>query len=183
MLFHFRFEWVFFISLQWLCCLMGSKSFTVHSHLITISIRHCGPRLSAAARDKLRNHFVQIRAETRRQEMERSERSAIPITVRQLEALVRLSESLAKMALQPFVGEHHVDEAIRLFKVDPLPPPRLLFCCLFILLPYIFALFVLIRVHGVRCFLPFFLILCNRIHHISHFLIFSSPALFDSVSF
>ncbi len=47
--------------------------------------------------------------------------SAIPITVRQLEALVRISEALAKMALQPFVSEQHVDEAIRLFKVPCLP--------------------------------------------------------------
>ncbi len=60
---------------------------------------------------------MQIRAETRKQEESREQRSAIPITVRQLEALVRVSESLAKMSLQPFVSEQHVDEAIRLFKV------------------------------------------------------------------
>lgn len=43
-------------------------------------------------------------------------RSSIPITVRQLEAIIRISESLAKMSLSPFANEQHVDEAIRLFK-------------------------------------------------------------------
>lgn len=42
-------------------------------------------------------------------------KTAIPITVRQLEAIVRISESLAKMTLSPFATETHVDEAIRLF--------------------------------------------------------------------
>ena len=37
--------------------------------------------------------------------------------MRQLEALVRLSESLAKMRMAPFASEQDVDEAIRLFKV------------------------------------------------------------------
>ncbi len=34
---------------------------------------------------------------------------------RQLEAIVRISESLAKMTLSPHATEEHVDEAIRLF--------------------------------------------------------------------
>ncbi len=34
----------------------------------------------------------------------------------QLEALVRISESLAKMTLSPTVQLHHVEESIRLFK-------------------------------------------------------------------
>jgi DNA replication licensing factor MCM5 len=38
--------------------------------------------------------------------------------VRQLEALVRLSESLAKMELKAEVEPRHVEEAIRLFKVS-----------------------------------------------------------------
>ena len=37
--------------------------------------------------------------------------------MRQLEALVRVSEALAKMKLQQFATEEDVDEAIRLFKV------------------------------------------------------------------
>ena len=34
----------------------------------------------------------------------------------QLEAIIRISESIAKIALQPTVQLHHVEEAIRLFK-------------------------------------------------------------------
>lgn len=34
----------------------------------------------------------------------------------QLEAIIRISESLAKMTLSPIVQNHHVEEAIRLFK-------------------------------------------------------------------
>ena len=39
---------------------------------------------------------------------------------RQLEAIIRISESLAKMALLPFAMESHVDEALRLFQVSTL---------------------------------------------------------------
>ena len=44
--------------------------------------------------------------------------SAIPITVRQLEALVRVAESLAKMQLRAEVTVDHVREALRLFSVS-----------------------------------------------------------------
>lgn len=49
---------------------------------------------------------------------EGEKRLAIPITVRQLEAIIRISESLAKMRLLPFATETHVDEALRLFRVS-----------------------------------------------------------------
>lgn len=45
---------------------------------------------------------------------------AIPITIRQLEALVRLSEALAKMRLSAEVSVADVQEALRLFKVSTL---------------------------------------------------------------
>lgn len=41
-------------------------------------------------------------------------------TCRQLEAIVRISESLAKMRLEPFATESDVDEALRLFQVSTL---------------------------------------------------------------
>ena len=44
----------------------------------------------------------------------------MPITVRQLEAIVRISEALAKMSLNVEVLAEHVNEAIRLFKVSTL---------------------------------------------------------------
>lgn len=48
-------------------------------------------------------------------ELEANSRSSIPITVRQLEAIVRITEALAKLTLSPVATEAHVDEAIRLF--------------------------------------------------------------------
>mmetsp|Transcript_847 Transcript_847/g.1243 ORF Transcript_847/g.1243 Transcript_847/m.1243 type:complete len:143 (-) Transcript_847:114-542(-) len=42
----------------------------------------------------------------------------VPITVRQLEALIRLSESLAKMRLSSKVLKQDVEEALRLFQVS-----------------------------------------------------------------
>ena len=72
----------------------------------------CAPRLSPTAANMLRNHFVNVRS------AQGSGKSPIPITVRQLEAIVRIAESLAKMALQPIASELHVQEAIRLFNVS-----------------------------------------------------------------
>jgi DNA replication licensing factor MCM5 len=44
----------------------------------------------------------------------------VPITIRQLEAIIRLSESLAKMRLSPEATVQDVEEALRLFKVSTL---------------------------------------------------------------
>ena len=82
--------------------------------------RTCGPRLSAESADKLRNRYVMMRGSARQHERETSKRTSIPITVRQLEAVIRISESLAKMCLQPFALESDVDEALRLFQVSTL---------------------------------------------------------------
>jgi DNA replication licensing factor MCM5 len=76
--------------------------------------------LSALAAEKLKKQYVVMRNGNREHEHEIQRRSAIPITVRQLEAIIRISESLAKMQLQPFVTETHVDEALRLFRVSTL---------------------------------------------------------------
>ncbi|EIN13640.1 MCM-domain-containing protein [Punctularia strigosozonata HHB-11173 SS5] len=76
----------------------------------------CAPRLSAEAQEMLSSHFVALRKQVQQVERDNDERSSIPITVRQLEAIIRISESLAKMTLTPVVQNHHVDEAIRLFK-------------------------------------------------------------------
>ncbi|KAH0547789.1 minichromosome maintenance protein 5 [Glutinoglossum americanum] len=75
----------------------------------------CAPRLSAEAAEKLSSHFVSIRRQVHHAEVEANARSSIPITVRQLEAIVRITESLAKLSLSPIATEDHVDEAIRLF--------------------------------------------------------------------
>lgn len=75
----------------------------------------CAPRLSAEAAEKLSSHFVSIRRQVAQAEASANQRSSIPITVRQLESLVRIAESLAKLTLSPIANESHVDEAIRLF--------------------------------------------------------------------
>lgn len=80
----------------------------------------CGPRLSAAAAEKLKNRYVLMRNGAAVHERETGQKTTIPITVRQLEAVIRISESLAKMRLAPFATEADVDEAIRLFQVSTL---------------------------------------------------------------
>ena len=52
-------------------------------------------------------------------------RSSIPITVRQLEAIIRITEALAKLALSPVATEAHVDEAIRLFLASTMDAVKL----------------------------------------------------------
>jgi len=80
----------------------------------------CKPRLSEEAGDILSSSYVKIRDDVRKRCMEAGgqAQAAIPITVRQLEALVRVSESLAKMRLDPRVQSEDIAEALRLFKVS-----------------------------------------------------------------
>ncbi|XP_074650291.1 DNA replication licensing factor mcm5-like [Tubulanus polymorphus] len=80
----------------------------------------CGPRLSEAAAGKLKNRYVLMRNGAGEHEKETGKRTAIPITVRQLEAIIRMSESLAKMRMAPFALESDVEEALRLFQVSTL---------------------------------------------------------------
>ena len=68
------------------------------------------------AAEKLKNKYVLMRNSNRELEEDGDKRLAIPITVRQLEAIVRISESLAKMEMKPFATDAHVDEAIRIFQ-------------------------------------------------------------------
>ena len=84
--------------------------------MLTGLCSRCAPRLSAEASEKLSSHFVALRKQVQQVERDNNERSSIPITVRQLEAIIRISEALAKVTLAKHVAEHHVDEAIRLFK-------------------------------------------------------------------
>jgi DNA replication licensing factor MCM5 len=88
----------------------------------------CSPRLSDDAGQVLASSYVKIRDQVRRNAIDAAGDSegssdggapaAIPITVRQLEALVRLSESLAKMRLDSEVRPEDVTEALRLFQVS-----------------------------------------------------------------
>lgn len=80
---------------------------------------HCKPRLSKAAAEALQNRYVKMRSMMAQKKKEVG-RTVIPITVRQLEAIIRLSESLAKMELVDQVNVDHVKEALRLFQVSTL---------------------------------------------------------------
>jgi DNA replication licensing factor MCM5 len=74
----------------------------------------CDPRITPEAAETLKNHYVSIR------QAMKQEKATIPITVRQLEAIIRISESLSKMELRDDVDVGHVEEALRLFTVSTL---------------------------------------------------------------
>lgn len=85
------------------------------------------PRLNEGAARMLRDEYVRIRKDVRKHRKAKDQRTAgsdeveaeaIPITVRQLEAVVRIAESLARMELRDVANEDHVRKAIRLFKVS-----------------------------------------------------------------
>ncbi|CCI46353.1 unnamed protein product [Albugo candida] len=88
---------------------------------ITYCRARCSPRLSPVATQALQDFYVTVRDDIRQR---RASENTIPVTVRQLEALVRISESLAKMKLQRDVTEAHVREAIRLFTVSTMNAAR-----------------------------------------------------------
>ncbi|XP_055324079.1 DNA replication licensing factor Mcm5 [Sitodiplosis mosellana] len=98
----------------------GEIDLTTFKKFIHYCRTSCGPRLSAEAGEKLKSRYVLMRSGTHQHEKQTDKRLAIPITVRQLEAIIRISESLAKMQLQPFATEVHVNEALRLFQVSTL---------------------------------------------------------------
>ncbi|XP_024920248.1 DNA replication licensing factor mcm5 [Cynoglossus semilaevis] len=98
----------------------GEIPLATYKKYIAYARAKCGPRLSVAAAEKLKNRYVVMRSGAREHERETDRRPSIPITVRQLEAVVRIAESLAKMKLQAVAGEEEVDEALRLFQVSTL---------------------------------------------------------------
>ncbi|KAM4652511.1 DNA replication licensing factor MCM5 [Discoglossus pictus] len=98
----------------------GEVDLSTLKKYIAYSRAKCGPRLSAEAAEKLKNRYILMRSGAREHERESEKRSSIPITVRQLEAIVRISESLSKMKLQPFATDSDVAEALRLFQVSTL---------------------------------------------------------------
>lgn len=90
---------------------------------IEYSKSQCSPRLSDSAAQLLQSNYVKIRQQMRQQNDENGG-SPIPITVRQLEAIIRISESLARMQLSAVATEEHVTEALRLFHVSTLDAAR-----------------------------------------------------------
>uniref|UniRef100_A0A0N4ZMC6 DNA replication licensing factor MCM5 n=1 Tax=Parastrongyloides trichosuri TaxID=131310 RepID=A0A0N4ZMC6_PARTI len=94
----------------------GELSLDLLKRFIAYARSTCAPRLTDKAKDKLVTNYITMRNPVN--DNGKASKSAIPITVRQLEAVIRMSESLAKMELKPFVEEKHVDEAMRLFRVS-----------------------------------------------------------------
>ena len=107
----------------------------------------CAPRLGEEAAALLSGQYVHIRNRVRETLAEKPGSSAVwnlflrfcilshvslyllqavPITIRQLEALVRLSEALAKMRMSAEVSVADVQEALRLFKVSTLAASQVL---------------------------------------------------------
>jgi len=82
----------------------------------------CSPRLTPEAAELLKNSYVSIRQELRQATIESDAKGEapppVPITVRQLEAIIRLAEALAKMSLSSVANEQHALEALRLFRVS-----------------------------------------------------------------
>ena len=83
----------------------------------------CSPRLVPKSAKLLEDQYVRYRQEMR-ERAKKGGAPAVPITVRQLEAITRVSESLAKMCLQSKVSEEHVQEALRLFEVSTIDAAR-----------------------------------------------------------
>lgn len=86
---------------------------------VTYCRERCAPRLNDEAAALLSGQYVHIRNAVRLSLLGKpGESQVVPITIRQLEALVRLSESLAKMRLSAEATVSDVEEALRLFKVS-----------------------------------------------------------------
>lgn len=102
----------------------GELTLNTLKKFIAFAKSRCGPRLSPEAATLLRDAYVEMRNGKKQHQPEGdvlpAKKSSIPITVRQLEAIVRISESLAKMELKPFVDKDHVRESLRLFTVSTL---------------------------------------------------------------
>ena len=73
------------------------------------NIHHASPQLSPEAAEVIENFYVDLRKSA-------EGGAAVPITARQLESLVRLSEARAKMALQPKVSKEDAQAAVRLME-------------------------------------------------------------------
>ena len=79
----------------------------------------CTPKLTQEAADLLKNFYVTDRKIVNDNKKQKK-KNTIPVTVRQLEAIIRLSEAIAKMSLSNTVTETHVKESHRLFQISTL---------------------------------------------------------------
>ena len=76
----------------------------------------CFPRLTSESAEVLQNLFLQHRSKVKH--LKKKNKKHIPITVRQLEAIIRLSESIAKMRLAKTVTKKDVEIANKIFEIS-----------------------------------------------------------------
>jgi DNA replication licensing factor MCM5 len=77
---------------------------------------HCAPRMNLESIRRISDNYVLMRSNVK--ELQKNNQVPIPITVRQLESIIRIAESIAKLQLNNFVTETHIDEALRLFRLS-----------------------------------------------------------------
>jgi DNA replication licensing factor MCM5 len=85
---------------------------------IAFARNSCSPRLDDRSAKLLQDIYVHQREDIRKDETRG--KNKIPLTVRQLEAIIRISESIAKMRLAKTVTIEDVKEAQRIFEVSSL---------------------------------------------------------------
>jgi replicative DNA helicase Mcm len=78
---------------------------------ISYARNHCNPELTDAAINKIQNFYVKLR-----NQKSDKENPPVPLTARQLEALVRLSEASARVRLSKTVDTSDAERAIDLLK-------------------------------------------------------------------
>ena len=77
---------------------------------------NCTPKLNEDSAKALQNYYIEDRKKYNENKTKKG--NDIPVTVRQLEAIIRLSEAIAKMSLSNIVTRKDVDEAHRLFQIS-----------------------------------------------------------------
>ena len=77
---------------------------------------NCTPKLTEESAKVLQNYYIEDRKKYNENKTKKG--NDIPVTVRQLEAIIRLSEAIAKMSLSNVVTRKDVDEAHRLFQIS-----------------------------------------------------------------
>ncbi|KAH8740107.1 DNA replication licensing factor MCM4 like AAA+ ATpase [Cryptosporidium ryanae] len=82
------------------------------SRYITFCRQYCNPKLSTEACNRLIQSYISMRRQG--SNSGNHKQKTITATPRQLESLIRISEALAKIELNEWVQETHVDEAVRL---------------------------------------------------------------------
>lgn len=74
--------------------------YEVLKRYISYARSKCAPKLTAEASEKIQNLYLADRQKSKEHKEDGKNKNSMPITVRQLEAVIRLSEALAKMRLR-----------------------------------------------------------------------------------